>query len=275
MTKKIALVTGGTSGVGLSILRSLVRKGFHVHFIGTNSGKGAAIEAEFNGPNGRVCDFIQLDLSDLSAVRVFAERFRSEVPSLDLLLNVAGLMLPSRRVTSEGFEKTFAIGYLSAVILSTELAPALEKSGGARILNVGGLPRFVLARRIDLDDLGFEKNYKGMSVAIDTIHAKTVVTEILAERFRDRGIDVNSFHPGAVKGQVFRNMLGLKRSIFSVLNLFMPSKSTSGIYVSTAEEIRGMTGQFFVGKKPRPLQFEQQYKDELWERTERMLAQVS
>jgi retinol dehydrogenase-12 len=276
MDKKIALVTGGTSGVGLSILRELVERDVHVHFIGTSSNKGKAIELELNGPNGRRCDFIQLDLSDLGAVRAFAKRFRTEVPVLDLLLNVAGLMLPRRQVTSEGFEKTFAIGYLSAVLLSTELAPALEQASQARILNVGGLPRFVLKPgRLDLDDLGFEKDYSGMRVAIDTVHAKTVVTEILAERLRGRGIDVNSFHPGAVKGQVARNMPLLKRSIFSVLNLFMSSTSKSGVYVSTSEEIRGMTGQFFVGNKPRPLRFDSEYKGELWERTEQMLAQVS
>lgn len=273
MREKIALVTGGTSGVGLSVLRALVKEGFHVHFIGTNSAKGREIELEFNRPDDRACEFIQLDLSDLAAVRVFARRFRSEVPKLDVLLNAAGLMLPRREVTPQGFEKTFAIGYLSAVLLSTELAPALEKAAHPRIANVAGLPRFVLAQRLALDDLGFETDYAGMRVAIDTVHAKTVATEILAAEFRERGIDVNSFHPGAVRGQVARNMSPLKKTVFSILNFFMARDSHSGIYVCTAEELQGMTGQFFVGRKPRPLGFEQGYKDRLWAQTKEMLAQ--
>ena len=129
-------------------------------------------------------------------------------------------------MTPEGFEKTFAIGYLSAILLCTELAPALAKGEQARIVNVAGVPAMVLkADRLDLSDLNFEKNYSGMRVAIDTIHAKTVASEILAEKFADQGICVNSFHPGAVKGDVFRNMSSLKKSLFSFMNLFMATTS--------------------------------------------------
>ncbi len=162
MSKKRALVTGGTSGVGLSIVRALVARHVHVHFVGTNVSKGRAIEQEL----GAAAEFVQLDLSDLAGVRRFARGFRDAVPALDVLLNVAGLMLPTRQVTGEGFEKTFAVGYLSAVLLSTELAPLLEKAPGGRILNVAGVPRFILKTRLDLDDLGFETNYQGMRVAI-------------------------------------------------------------------------------------------------------------
>ena len=275
MDKRIALVTGGTSGVGLSLVRALVERDSHVHFIGTSSDKGRAIESELNGSAGRVCDFIQLDLSDLGAVRAFARRFRDEVQRLDVLLNVAGLMLPRRQVTPEGFEKTFAIGYLSAVLLAMELVPALARASGARILNVAGSPRHVLApSRLDLSDLAFEKDYGWIRAATGTIHAKVVATEILAERLRGRGIDVNAFHPGVVKGQLFRNMPPLKRALFSMAHLFMTSESKTGIYVSTAEEIRGITGQLFVGERPRALRFEPEHKTALWEQTERMLARV-
>ena len=77
-----------------------------------------------------------------------------------------------------------------------------------------------------------------------------------------------------MKSDVFRNMPWLKRAVFSVLNLFMARESKTGIYLSTAGEVQGMTGQLFVGKSHRPLVFEKQYRDGLWDRTERMLAQV-
>jgi retinol dehydrogenase 12 len=271
MSTKIALVTGGTSGVGRSILPELVKAGFFVHFIGTNADKGRAIESELNGPNGPVAAFVQLDLSDLGKVKEFAVGFRTEVPTLDLLLNVAGIMLPERQVTPEGFEKTFATGYLSAFLLIRELTPSLANAGHGRIANVAGVPALVLKQGLDFEDLGFTKNYKGMPTAITTIHAKTVLTEILAEKLRAQGIDVNSFHPGAVQGDLGRSMGFPMKAIFGVANMFMAKTSKSGVYLSTANEVTGVTGQLFVGKKPRPLAYDQAYKDQLWQRTEQML----
>jgi NAD(P)-dependent dehydrogenase (short-subunit alcohol dehydrogenase family) len=269
--KKFALVTGGTSGVGRSILPDLVDAGFYVYFMGTNSEKGQAVESELN-VRGQVSEFVPLDLSSLKDVRAFAEKFRDDVPKLDLLLNVAGAMFPERQLTPEGFEKTFAIGYLSAFILCRELTPSLAAAQHGRIANVAGVPRFVLEPVLDFDDLSFETNYQGMRVAIRTIHAKSVLTEILAEKLRESGVDVNSFHPGAIKGDLGRNMSFPMNFIFGLANSFMARTSKSGIYVSLSDEVQGVTGQLFVGKKPRPLHFDQSYKDGLWEKTESLLA---
>lgn len=272
--RRIALVTGGTSGVGHSILPDLVKAGFYVYFMGTNATKGRAIESELNGTEGAVSTFVQLDLSDLKSVKRFAREFREQVPALDLLLNVAGTMFPERQLTGEGFEKTFAVGYLSAFILCDELLPSLSAAKPGRIANVAGLPKFVLKPALDFEDLSFKNDYKGMGVAIKTVHAKTVLTEILADRLREHGVDVNSFHPGAVKGAVGRNAALPMRMAFAMANLFMARKSNSGIHLCTSSDVRGVTGQLFVGKTPSPLHFDQNYKDRLWEQTEDMLSTV-
>jgi NAD(P)-dependent dehydrogenase (short-subunit alcohol dehydrogenase family) len=274
MSNKTALVTGGTSGIGLSLLPVLIEAGFTVHFIGRDADKGQQIESELKAAhNGTdVARFVQLDLSDLGKVKAFAESFRDEVPVLDLLANVAGLMLPERQVTDEGFEKTFAVGYLSACILCRELTPSLAKAANPRIVNVAGVPRFVLTQSLDLDDLGFEKKYSGMDVAIKTVHAKTVLTEILAEQLRDKGITVNSFHPGAVQGDVGRSMSFPMSALFAAANFFMAKTSASGVYVSTSDEVAGITGQFFVGRRGQDLAFDADYKETLWARTVAMIG---
>jgi hypothetical protein len=80
---------------------------------------------------------------------------------LDLLANFARLMLPEWQVTNEGFEKTLATGYLSVCVLCRKLMPSLSKAANPRIVNVAGVPRFVLTQLLDLDDLAFEKKYGG------------------------------------------------------------------------------------------------------------------
>ncbi len=273
-TKKIALVTGGTSGIGLSLVKGLVENNFYVYFIGTNKEKGAAVEAELNAPNSAVCQFIELDLSNLNRVKEFVDQFKSNVSQLDILLNVAGVMLPNRQETPEGVEKTFAIGYLSSFILSTELVPLLEKVSHSRIINIGVPPAMALKRRLDFEDFNFNNNYSGPNVLTNTVHAKTVLTEILAEKLKDKKIDVISFNPGPVKSDIGRNMSFPLKPIFQTVSLFFPRESKSGIYLSTSDELKGVTGQFFSKEKPIPLNFEKAYKDQLWSRTEDVLRQV-
>lgn len=274
MAHKSALVTGGTSGVGLSIVRELARSGVHVHFIGTNPERGKRIERELNGARSPVCKFIQLDLSRLRGVRDFAHRFRSEVPELNLLLNVAGVMLPKRQETSEGIEKTLAINHLSAFLLSRELTPPLTKGSHARIINVSGAPAQVLKPRFDFEDIRFDKKYSGIRAAIDSIHAKTALTQSLAEKLRSRGIDVNAFHPGLVKSELGRHMPFPMSLVFAIASIFMSKASESGIYVSQSPNVEGVTGQLFVKKRARPLNFEHGYRERLWGVTEDLIARA-
>ena len=85
---------------------------------------------------------------------------------------------------------------------------------------------------------------------------------------------MNVFHPGAVKSDMGRNMSFPMSFVFGVANVFMSKTSRTGIYLATSGDVNGITGQFFVRKKPRPLNFEQGYKDRLWSATEQMAEQA-
>ena len=73
---KQALIAGGTSGVGYSILNALLKAKFKVYFIGSNEEKGVAVESEMNRRHPGMTKFINLDLSNLKAVKEFAREFR-------------------------------------------------------------------------------------------------------------------------------------------------------------------------------------------------------
>lgn len=121
-------------------MRALAQRGARVHFVGTNEEKGRRIEEELNeGGEGR-CRFVRLDLRSLSRVRDFATDFAPEAGALDVLVNVAGVMLPKRQETSEGNEATLAVNHLSAFLLCRELTPLLARAPHGRIANVSGAP---------------------------------------------------------------------------------------------------------------------------------------
>lgn len=282
MNNKTALVTGGTDGVGLSVVRAMVKKNYDVYFIGSNIEKGKKLEVELKTKAGNehkaVIEFIQLDLSNLKAVKIFADSFLNKAKRLDVLLFSAGIVQPARMETTEGFERTFAVGYLSAFILSKALLPLLEKSkaqsGNARVLTVSGGGPIVLKERLKFDDLNFEKGYVGYLAAMRTVHAKVVLSQILAEQWADKGIASNTFHPGIVKGSLGRSFPWPLNVGFKVASQFMPRDSNTGIYVCLDEEINDVTGKFFHNKKQFPLKFKDEYKNNLLELTEAMLADI-
>ena len=271
---KTALISGGTSGIGLSIAEGLFKKNYKVYLIGSNDIRGKNIETSFSHRYPGQVEFIQLDLSVIRNVKKFTADFSKKNTKLDLLVNTAGIMAPKRIITDEGFEKTFAVGYLSAYILSNELAPILEQADHGRIANVAGQRSMVFNAKLDFDDLTFSKNYGTFKTAITTVHAKTVLTEILAAKYASKGIDVNSFNPGAVKSTLMKNMEWWKRKLFAVPNFFMSSESKTGIYVSSSPEINGVTGKYFEKTKPVELTFDEEYKQKLWKNTEILLNKI-
>ena len=272
--RKNAIISGGTSGVGLSIAKNLIASNYKVVLIGSNGPKGKRIEASLNEQYPKQVEFVQLDLSNLRDTKKFTTDFISKNAKLDLLVNTAGIFSPKRIVTNEGFEKTFAVGYLSAYLLSTKLACLLEKAAYGRIANVSGIKSMIVKKKLDFDDLSFSKNYSMINTAITTIHAKTVLTEILAEKYANQGIDVNSFHPGAVKSDLTKNLVWWQRMLFLIPELFFGKESTTGIFVSSSPTLNKVTGKYFIKKEPIKLNFEKGYKQKLQEQTEQLLAKI-
>lgn len=265
MQNKTALITGGTSGVGLSLVRELSKMNFDVFFIGTNKEKGKEIEAEINLNKETKGTFIALDLSDIPAVKVFAKDFKTKVNQLDLLANIAGVFFPKKQETAEGFDKVFAIGYLSSFVLSTELESVLAKAENPRITNVSGESWQVLKPSLDFDDLNFQKDYSAIKTTVATIHAKTVLSEILAEKFKAKNIMVNSFHPGIVKGNLSRSMPFPFKTLFKLAKPFMSSVSKNGVYTCTSPKLNNVTGKLINNKKLIDISFEERYKKILFD----------
>lgn len=263
MENKTALITGGTSGVGLSLVRELAKSNYDVFFIGTNKEKGKEIELALNAKNTTKSTFIPLDLSNLKSVKKFAEDFKNKTQKLDLLGNVAGVFLLKQEITNENLDKTFAIGYLSAFILSTVLEPILENAENARIVNVAGDAEHVLKPSLDFNNLNFTNNFSGFKTTIATVHAKTVLTEYLAKKYQSKNITVNSFHPGLVRGNMGRSLPFPLKVLFKIAKPFMSETSKNGIYVCLSEKLNNVNGKLIIDKKIREIDFEESYIDSL------------
>ncbi|WP_420126791.1 SDR family NAD(P)-dependent oxidoreductase [Longimicrobium sp.] len=193
---KVALVTGGTGGIGRETALGLAKLGATVVVVGRDRARGEqAVEAiRCQSGNERV-ELITADLSSLDQVRWVAERFGAMHPRLDILVNNAAGAFAERTETTDGFEATLALTHLSPALLTHLLLPRLRASVPARIVNVGsGLHRWATMRWDDLQSTG---GYRGLEAYGRAKLLSLMWTYELARRLRGTGITVVAADPGS------------------------------------------------------------------------------
>ena len=152
MKGAICIITGSNSGIGKETAIGLAKMGATIVMVVRDQERGekARIEIVKQTGNNSV-DLMICDLSSMSSIRHFAEEFKKKYNRLDVLINNAGATFSKREVTSEGFERNFAVNYLGPFLLTHELLGLLKSSAPSRIINVSsGLAK---NGKVDLDDL--------------------------------------------------------------------------------------------------------------------------
>ncbi len=201
---KIAVVTGGTGGLGYQIALALARAGAETIVAGRNPAKGAAALAAIRkrAPGAAVA-FELLDLASLASVAAFAARI--ERP-LDLLVNNAGIMaVPERRVTQDGFELQLGTNYLGHFALTGRLLPRLRAAAQARVVSLSSLAH--MRGRIDFADLQGARRYRPWPAYSQSKLAMLLFAGELQRRSDGAGWDVTSLaaHPGWARTDIFTN----------------------------------------------------------------------
>ena len=158
------LITGANSGIGYEAALELARKGAEVILPARSSEKAndAITRIRRSVPDANLVPGL-LDLASLASVRAFA-RFIAEKfpgPSLDLLINNAGVMaVPRRELTVDGYERQFATNYLGPFLLTSLIYPQLKQQPGTRIVIVAS--GVANQAKIEFENLQSERVYKPM-----------------------------------------------------------------------------------------------------------------
>ncbi len=184
------IVTGGTSGLGLEMVRALAAAGAEVLLAArsTERGEAAAERVRRTGAPGRV-EVRWLDVCDLGSVRAFA----AQIDHVDVLVNNAGVMGSPLTRTEAGHELQFSTNHLGAFALTNLLLPVLTD----RVVTVGSYAH--KHGRLPMDDLNFEQRpYRRYPGYAQSKLAQVAFLGELARRLADAGSDVRSLgaHPG-------------------------------------------------------------------------------
>jgi len=240
---KTAIVTGASSGLGFETAKALAEKGARVILACRNAKKGsdAASAIRTDHPEA-LTDFMGLDLSELSSIRDFANAFKAKNERLDLLINNAGVMVPPRGQTKDGFELQFGTNHLGHFMLTALLFGVLKNTGQARVISVSSMAH--RQGRFDPGNLNAEKKYSRMGAYGQSKLANLLFIYELQRRIDAAGLDMiaAASHPGWTATNLQRHS-----GFFTFLNPVLAQKPCMGalptLYAATAGDVKG--GDFY------------------------------
>jgi NAD(P)-dependent dehydrogenase (short-subunit alcohol dehydrogenase family) len=208
---RTVVVTGASGGLGLEAARVLARCGAEVILACRDVGKAERAagliraEADRPKPEPRI---VRLDLASLSSVREAAAQIRSACPRLDLLINNAGVMaVPTRQLSADGFELTFAVNHLGHFALTGLVLDRLLETPGSRIVTVSSIGHRMGSGTMHFDDLQFSANYQPWHAYWQSKLANLLFTYELQARLAAAGAQTIALaaHPGNARTDLWRH----------------------------------------------------------------------
>jgi NAD(P)-dependent dehydrogenase (short-subunit alcohol dehydrogenase family) len=276
---RYALVTGGSSGIGLETARGLTADFDVVGIVGRNSDRLGQAAEDLGSGKARIETF-QADFSSLAEVRRLAQDIKARFDSLSVLVNNAGVWLSERTLSKDGYEETFAVNHLAHFVLTNELKDLLVAAAPSRVINVSS-SMHVRPKSIQWDDLMFEKRWRGFWVYSHSKLANVLFSNELARRWKDTGVTSNALNPGNVRSRITRNNVFLNALHRSPLARMVIMSEAHGartsIYVATAPELEGVTGCYFDKvreAKPSKPSTDKEAARRLWEVSEQLVDAV-
>jgi retinol dehydrogenase-12 len=244
MTGRVCLVTGATSGIGEATARALARAGATVIVHGRDAGRcEQTVEAIANRTGASDIGFVVGDFASLASVRELAAELHSRTDRLNVLVNNAGAMYPDRRETADGLEMTLAVNHLAPFLLTNLVMDLLAAGAPARVVNVASGAHRRAA--LNFDDLQSRTGYEGRAVYARSKLMNILFTRELARR-APSVVTANAISPGLVHTE-FGLKDGFGQDQQDIMNRGASPDEGAGtsIYVATAPELAGVSGQYF------------------------------
>jgi NAD(P)-dependent dehydrogenase (short-subunit alcohol dehydrogenase family) len=244
---KLAIVTGGYSGLGLVTAKSLADAGAHVIVPARDTARARLALGTIDRVEVR-----QMDLMQPASVRAFTQRVVSDGQPVSLLINCAGIMASPLARDADGHESQFATNHLGHYRLSCGLWPAIVAAREARVISVSSRGHQIAG--MDFDDIDFLRRPYDKWAAYG--QSKTA-NALFAMALDKRGVRAFSLHPGQILTDLSRHLSRAEIAAFDVLDehgqqrlnpehgLKTPEQgAATGLWCATSTALDGLGGVY-------------------------------
>ncbi|WP_063049798.1 SDR family NAD(P)-dependent oxidoreductase [Nocardia arthritidis] len=249
LTGRRAIVTGGSSGIGIETARALAGAGAEVTLAVRNLEAGRRTAADIAGTTGNERVLVaSLDLSDQASVAAFVAGWDGP---LHMLINNAGVMAAPLTRTPQGWEMQFATNHLGHFALATGLHGALAAAGGARVVSVSSSAHH--RSPVVFDDIHFERRpYDPWSAYGQSKTANVLFAVEATRRWAEDGITVNALMPGGIRTNLQRHVsdeeLAQLRAAAGGARMMWKTPqqgAATSVLVATSPLLEGVGGRYF------------------------------
>ena len=246
LTGRTVLVTGVSAGLGVETARALTSVGARVLGAARDLGKAKA------ALDGLDVELVELDLADLASVRACASSVLELAPSLDVLVNNAGVMAPPLLRTAQGFELQLGTNHLGHFLLTRLLEPALVAGAPSRVVNVSS--RGHLRAGMDVEDPHWHtRPYDKWKAYGQSKTANVLFTLELDRRWGPSGVRAYALHPGVIMTELSRHLTAEDLAALSTgarpgggqLTLVdVPTGAATQVWAATSPSLEGQGGLY-------------------------------
>jgi NAD(P)-dependent dehydrogenase (short-subunit alcohol dehydrogenase family) len=268
----VVVITGATRGIGHAAAVELARQGAEVALVGRDVERvySVAAQARATGGGAPVHEHV-VDLMLMSEVRALAADLADRHERIDVLANNAGALFATRKQTSEGFERTFALNHLAPFLLTNLLRERLQ---GGRVVTTASDAH--QSGHLDLEDLQSRGRYAAMRVYGTSKLCNIMFTRELARRAPE--LHANCFHPGVVRTGFGKNENGFWKIATTLGAPFFRSPARGArslVWLALSDQAAGLTGEYVQDEKvlaPSGQAQDAVLAEGLWERSAELVG---
>jgi len=272
--EKNCVITGGTSGLGLALVKKFIDNNFFIHIIARDNKKIQKLTNYFYERAIKSFKFYQVDLTEENELDKVILQIKN-LDGIDVLINNAAALFLKREVNSNGIEKTFAVNYLSHFRLTISLIDVIKKTKNSRLVNITSMVHKFA--KLNLNDMNFLKNYNGY-VAYFNSKLMNLLFSYKINRIYHNDINCYAIHPGWLNTNFGNNnqsnirfLLDFVRDKFAKEPSYVADKIFN---ICTNQEYLNDSGKYFSKKKitkSSDLSYDENLQDELWDKSLKMI----
>lgn len=247
MQGKVVVITGATSGIGEIAAQRLAGMGARIVLVARDKTRGEDALAQLRDRHSGIAHSIHYgDLSRISEMKRLAAEIAAAEPRIDVLINNAGAIFGSRRMTADDLELTFATNHMAYFVLTLGLRERLFASAPARVVNTASDAHE--GRKLNFDDLQSKNGFSSLQAYGRSKLCNILFTRELSRRWVGKGVTANCLHPGFVATRFGDGSGGLIAHALSLGKMFAisPEKGAQTIvYLASSPDVARLSGGYY------------------------------